>query len=232
MKIDILTLFPEMFKGPFDESILKRAQDEGLVEINIHNLRKWTKDKHKTVDDRPYGGGKGMVIRVDIVHDAISNFQFPISNEKKRKIILLTPQGKLFNQKKAIKLSKLDQIVLIAGHYEGFDERIRKHLVDEEISIGDYVLTGGELPAMAIVDSVVRLLPGVLDKEATEHESFSTTTEHGTPNTLLDYPTYTRPENFKDWQVPQILLSGNHAEIEKWRKKESLKRTKNKRPDL
>jgi len=233
MKIDILTLFPEMFKGPFDTSMLKKAQDDGLVEINIHNLRNWTKDKHKTVDDRPYGGGKGMVLRVDIVDAAISNFQFSISNKSKRKTILLSPQGKVFNQKKAVRLSKLDQLILIAGHYEGFDERIREHLVDEEISIGDYVLTGGELPAMVIVDSVVRLLPGVLDKEAVEHESFSSLKiENSKIENLLDYPTYTRPADFKDWKVPDVLLSGNHAEIEKWRKKESENRTKKKRPDL
>ena len=222
-----------MFSGPFDESMIKMAQEKKLVEINIHNLRKWTKDKHKTVDDRPYGGGKGMVIRVDIVDTAISNFQFPISNEKKRGIILLTPQGKLFSQKKAKQLSKLEHLVLIAGHYEGFDERIRKHLVDEEISIGDYVLTGGELPAMVIVDTVVRLIPGVLEEEAKAHESFSTrNAKHPSEQTLLDYPTYTRPENFKGWKVPKVLLSGNHAEIEKWRKGQALKHTKHKRPDL
>ncbi|MCH7730656.1 tRNA (guanosine(37)-N1)-methyltransferase TrmD [Patescibacteria group bacterium] len=233
MKIDILTLFPEMFRGPFDMSMLKKAKDEGLVEINIHNLRDWTKDKHKTVDDRPYGGGKGMVIRVDIVHDAISNFQFPISNEKKKsKVILLSPQGKVFDQKKAQELFKLEHLILIAGHYEGFDERIREHLVDEEISIGDYVLTGGELPAMVLVDTVVRLLPGVLEPEAKEHESFSLTSNLKPPTSLLDFPTYTRPETFRGWKVPKILLSGNHAEIEKWRKGQALKRTKQKRPDL
>jgi len=232
MKIDILTLFPEMFSGPFDTSMLKKAQDKGLVEINIHDLRKWSKDKHKSVDDRPYGGGLGMVIRVDVVHNAISNFQFPISNEKKRKIILLSPQGKVFNQKKAKQLSKLEHLILIAGHYEGFDERISNHLVDEEISIGDYVLTGGELPTMVIVDSIVRLLPSVLEKEATEHESFQKLTINHKPLTILDYPSYTRPEKFRSWKVPEILLSGNHAQIEKWRKKKAHEKTTKVRPDL
>ncbi|MCH7641133.1 tRNA (guanosine(37)-N1)-methyltransferase TrmD [Patescibacteria group bacterium] len=227
MKIDILTLFPEIFKGPFDTSMLKKAQDNSLVEINIHNLRKWSKDKHKTVDDRPYGGGKGMVIRVDVVDRALKDLKKSTINHQPS-TILLTPQGKVFSQKKAQQLSKLKHLILISGHYEGFDERIREHLVDEEISIGDYILTGGEIPAMVIVDSVVRLLPGVLDKEAVEHESFSSSKIEN----LLDHPTYTRPENFKDWKVPEVLLSGNHADIEKWRKKESEKRTKKKRPDL
>jgi tRNA (guanine37-N1)-methyltransferase len=220
MKIDILTLFPEMFKGPFDASILRRAQDKLLVEINIHNLRDWAKDKHKTVDDRPFGGGKGMVLMIEPIFDALEKLK-----TKNSRIVLLSPQGEKFNQKKANKLSKLKHLILIAGHYEGFDERIREHLTDEEISIGDYVLTGGELPAMVIVDTVVRLLPGVLEKEAKENESFS-------PTTRLDYPTYTRPADFKGWKVPEVLISGNHAEIEKWRKKQALKKTKEKRPDL
>jgi len=240
MKIDILTLFPEMFKGPFATSMLKKAQDNKLVEIKIHDLRNWAKDKHKTVDDRPYGGGKGMIIRVDVVDAAISNFQarsaklrlFQISNEKKKKIILLTPQGKVFSQKKAKQLSKLEHLILIAGHYEGFDERIREHLVDEEISIGDYVLTGGEIPAMVVVDAVVRLFPGVLEKEAIEHESFQKLTINHKPLTILDYPSYTRPENFKGWKVPKVLMSGNHAEIDKWRTKKALEVTKKKRPEL
>ena len=232
MKIDILTLFPEMFKGPFDESMIKMARKKKLVEINIHNLRNWTEDKHKTVDDRPYGGGKGMVIRVDVVDRALKNLKSSIINHKSS-IILLSPQGKPYDQKKAKQLSKLEHLVLIAGHYEGFDERIRKHLVDEEVSIGDYILTGGELPAMVIVDTVVRLLPGVLEPEATEHESFSSLKiENSKIGNLLDYPTYTRPENFKGWKVPKVLLSGNHAEIEKWRKGQALKSTKQKRPDL
>ena len=242
MKIDILTLFPEMFKGPFDTSMLKKAQDNGLVEINIHNLRKWAKDKHKTVDDRPYGGGKGMVLMIEPIDKALKELKSKIQMTKSKsksnvksqmsKVILLTPQGKVFNQQNSKRLSKLNHLILIAGHYEGFDERIREHLVDEEISIGDYVLTGGEIPAMVIVDSIVRLLPGVLEPEATAHESFSLSTEHHPPNTLLDFPQYTRPEAFRGWKVPKVLLSGNHAEIDKWRNKKSLEATNKKRPEL
>src|SRR4030042_6852209 len=231
MKIDILTLFPDMFAGPFDTSMLKKAKDKGLTEINIHNLRNWSKDKHKTVDDRPFGGGKGMVIRVDVVNDAL----YDLKGKKQKKglrTILLSPQGKTFNQKKVLELSKLDNLILIAGHYEGFDERIKDHLVDEEISIGDYVLTGGEIPAMVIVDSVVRLLQGVLEPEATENESFSQSKNDKLSYTLLDYPQYTRPENFKGWKVPEVLLSGNHKEIEKFRRDKALEKTKILRPDL
>lgn len=225
MKIDILTLFPNMFMGPFDESIIKRAYDKRLVEIKIHNLRKWTKDKHRTVDDRPYGGGTGMVIMVQPIYDALKALKSKVKR-KKSKVILLSPQGKVFNQKRAQGLSKLDHLILICGHYEGVDERIRKYLVDEEISIGDYVLTGGELPAMVIVDALTRLIPGVLEKpEATKFESFS-------PCSMLEYPQYTRPANFKGWKVPEVLLSGNHKEIEKWRQKQSLLRTKKRRPEL
>jgi tRNA (guanine37-N1)-methyltransferase len=224
MKIDILTLFPEMFKGPFDESIIKRAKEKGLVKINIHNLRKWAKDKHKTVDDRPYGGGAGMVIRVDVVEQALRE----IKNQKS-KVILLTPKGKVFTQEKAKKLAKLKHLILIAGHYEGVDERIRKYLIDEEISIGDYILTGGEIPAMVVTDTIVRLIPGVLEKEeATQIESFSEIDGQK----VLEFPQYTRPAEYKGWKVPKVLLSGNHQEIEKWRKKKALEITKKKRPDL
>jgi len=230
MKIDILTLFPGMFEGPFNTSMLKNAQDDGLVEINIHDLRTWTKDKHKTADDRPFGGGTGMIIKVEPVYEALKSLK---SKHKKPRIILLSPQGKVYSQKKAEQLSKLEHIILIAGHYEGFDERIREHLIDGEISIGNYVLTGGELPAMVVTDSIVRLIPEVLDPAATQNESFSQPkTDNQKPTTVLDYPTYTRPANFKGWKVPEILLSGNHAEIEKWRKQESLKKTKKNRPEL
>lgn len=235
MKIDILTLFPEMFKGPFDESIVKRAQEKSLVEIKIHNLRKWAKDKHKTVDNRPFGGGVGMIMRVDVIDRAISNLKSQISNFKKTRTILLDPAGKPFNQKKAFELSKLDHLIFICGHYEGVDERIREHLVDEEISIGDYVLTGGELPAMVVIDTIVRLIPGVLEKqEATKNESFSDYDDmiHRSQGILLEFPQYTRPANFKGWQVPEILLSGNHKKIAAWRKKKSLEKTKKRRPDL
>ncbi len=220
MKIDILTLFPVMFKGPFDESIVKRAQEKGIIEIKIHDLRQWAKDERGTVDDRPYGGGVGMVIQVDIIKRALNDIK-----QKKSKVILLTPQGQKFNQAKAKELSKEQNLILICGHYEGFDERIREHLVDEEISIGDCVLTGGELPAMAVTDSIVRLIPGVLPKEeATKYESFS--------ENLLEYPQYTRPEEYNGWKVPEILLSGDHAKIDKWRKEKAVEITQKKRPDL
>lgn len=231
MKIDIVTIFPQMFKGPFDESMLKRAQDKSLVEINIHDLRKWTTDRHKTVDGKPYGGGPGMVMMPQPIFDAVEELKGSFRRPGLRKglalqqkVILLTPQGEQFKQKRARELSKLDNLILIAGHYEGFDERIRD-LVDDEVSIGDYVLTGGELPAMVLVDTVVRLIPGVLGKqESLNDESFN--------QGLLEYPQYTRPEEFKGKKVPEVLLSGNHAEIEKWRKKEALKRTKKRRSDL
>lgn len=224
MKIDIITLFPEMFGGPFGTSMIKKAKDEGLVTITLHNLRRFTKDKHKTVDDKSFGGGPGMVIMIEPVFEALKKIS-PKGKSQKSKIILLSPQGKPFTQKKAESLARLDHLVFIAGHYEGFDERIREHLIDEEISIGDYVLTGGELPAMVVVDSIVRLIPGVLEKEAKDNESFSN-------KGRLDYPQYTRPADFKGWLVPETLLSGNHAEIEKWRKKKSEENTKKKRPDL
>ena len=224
MKIDIITLFPSMFTGPFNDSIVKIAKEKELVKIKIHNLRKWAKDKHKTVDNRPYGGGKGMVLMVEPIFEALKAIA-PKIKAQKTKTILLSPQGKTLTQKKAKELAKLDHLVLIAGHYEGFDERIREYLIDEEISIGDYVLTGGEIPAMTVIDAVVRLIPGVLDKEAKENESFS-------KKGLLDYPQYTRPSDFKGWEVPEILLSGNHAEIEKWRKEKSIEKTKKTRPDL
>jgi len=214
MRIDILTLFSKMFSGPFNESIVKRAQEKNLVQITIHDLRDWGLGERRTVDDRTYGGGVGMVLMVEPIYKALKKLK-----TKDAKVILLTPQGKTFNQATARRLSKEKHLILISGHYEGFDERIRKHLVDEEISIGDYVLTGGELPAMVITDTIVRLIPGVIKKEeATKLESFSEENQ-------LEYPQYTRPENFKGWKVPQILLSGNHAEIEKWRKKEAMKKT-------
>lgn len=248
MKIDILTLFPGMFEGPFDSSIIKRAQDKSLVEINIHNLRNWATDKHGTVDDRPYGGGVGMIMMVEPIYNALSEIlklevrgeKLEISHPTSTKVILLDPAGTPFNQMKAEELSKLDHLILIAGHYEGVDERVKEHLIDEEISIGDYVLTGGELPAMVVVDSVIRLIPGVLKKpEATLHESFSPIPP-SQPNspltthypTQLEYPHYTRPENFKGWEVPKILLAGDHKKIEKWRKEKAFEKTKKRRPDL
>jgi len=231
MKIDIVTLFPEMFKGPFDESIVKRAIDKKLVKINIHNLRKWAKDKYKTVDDHPYGGGVGMVMMVEPVYKALKDLKKQSTINNQQSTILLSPQGKQYNQQKAQQLSKLDHLIFICGHYEGFDERIRQ-LADEEISIGDYILTGGELPTMVVVDSLVRLIPGVLEKpEATKNESFSPCSLRSI-GYYLEHPQYTRPANFKGWKVPEILLSGDHKKIEAWRKKQSLKRTKKRRPDL
>lgn len=233
MKIDILTLFPQMFKGPFDESIIKRAQEKNLVEIEIHNLRNWARDKHGTVDDRTYGGGTGMVIMVQPIYKALQELKQK-TKDKRPKTILLTPQGKLFNQKIAKRLSKDEHLILICGHYEGVDERVRRHLVDEEVSIGDYILTGGELPAMVIVDTIVRLVPGVLEKpEAIKNESFSKLKiENLKIENLLEYPQYTRPANFRGWKVPKVLLSGNHQKIKKWREKKALEHTKKRRPDL
>lgn len=233
MKVDIITLFPEMFKGPFDESIIKRAKEKGLVEIKIHDLRKWAVDKRGTVDDRPYGGGTGMVLIVKPIVKALDELKksCPVSHVScHEKIVILTPQGKVFNQRTAQKLSRLKHLILLCGHYEGFDERIRR-FVDEEISIGDYILTGGEIPAMVLVDTIARLIPGVLEKpEAIEFESFSNSK---IPHTqLLEYPQYTRPENFRGLKVPKILLSGNHQKIAKWRANQALKRTKQRRPDL
>ncbi len=211
MDIDILTLFPEMFVGPFDQSILRRAQDKLLVEIKIHDLRDWATDKYKSVDDRPYGGGAGMVMRVDIIDKAIASITGKSGNTSK--IILLDAGGKKFNQGLARDLVHDEHLILICGHYEGVDHRVHEHIADEVISIGDYVLSGGEIPAMVVVDTVVRLLPGVLGNEKSlEEESF---TEHRTPN--IEYPQYTRPEEYKEWKVPEVLLSGDHAKIKKWR---------------
>lgn len=230
MRIDILTLFPNMFKGPFDESIIKRAKDRGLVEIRIHNLRDWATDKNKTVDDRPFGGGVGMILKVDVLDRAISTFKKMSLNTK---IILLDAGGRKFTQYDAKKLSKSNHLILIAGHYEGVDYRVHEHLVDDVFSIGDYVLTGGELPVMILVDAIVRLIPGVLEKsEAIKFESFSIASASKHSTTLLEYPQYTRPEVYKGWKVPEILLSGNHKEIEKWRQKKAFERTKQNRPDM
>ena len=209
MQIDILTLFPDMFKGPLTESIMWRAQDKDFAKINIHDLRKWAIDERGSVDDRPYGGGAGMIIRVDVVDKALEKLR-----SKDSKVILLDARGTKFTQPKAQSLAKSNHLILICGHYEGVDNRIAENLVDEVISIGDYVLTGGEIPAMVLTDAVVRLIPGVIKEESLKEESHSTTD-------VLEYPQYTRPENFKGWKVPSVLLSGNHKEIEDWRKKQS-----------
>lgn len=212
-----------MFTGPFSESIIKRAIEKGLVTIRIHNLRDWATDKHKTVDDKPYGGGAGMVMRVDVIDRALNDIKAK-NQGLKSKVILLTPSGKLFNQKIAKTLSSQSNLILICGHYEGVDARVEK-LVDEEISIGDYVLTGGELPAMVLVDAIVRLIPGVLGKEESlKQESFM--------NNLLEYPQYTKPRIYKNMKVPQVLLSGDHKKIADWRIQMAIKRTKKMRPKL
>jgi len=217
MHISILTLFPDMFRGPFDTSIIKRAADKKLITIHYINIRDFAADTYKTVDGHPYGGGVGMILRVDVVDRALKSLA-------KGHTILLDAGGTPYTQKKAGELSALDHLILICGHYEGVDHRVRS-LVDEEISIGDYVLTGGEIPAMVLTDSVVRLIPGVLGKpEATVHESFSTP--------VLEYPQYTEPQIYNGLNVPPILLSGNHKKIDDWRKSESLKRTASRRPDL
>ncbi len=218
MKIDILTLFPDMFKGVFDESIIKRAIFEKKVEINIINFRDFTKDPHNKVDDTPYGGGAGMVLMPQPIFDCVKSLKTPFS-----KVILLTPDGISYKQDIAYNLCKEKHLILICGHYEGFDERIRS-LCDMELSIGDYVLTGGEIPAMVIVDSVVRLLPGVINEESSNNDSFN--------NNLLDYPTYTKPRVYEGMKVPEVLLSGDHKKIAEYRMQESIKKTKLRRPDL
>ena len=218
MKIDILSLFPEMYNGPFTESILKRAQQDKKIEINIHNFRDYSIDPHKNVDDTPFGGGSGMVLMCQPIFDCVNRLKTDDSI-----VIMMTPSGKVYNQKMAYELSKKKHLIIICGHYEGFDERIRS-ICDMEISIGDYVLTGGELPSMILVDSIVRLIPGVIDEESSLNESFN--------NGLLDYPVYTKPRVYNGMEVPSILLSGDHAKISEYRYSEQIRKTKELRPDL
>ncbi len=210
MRIDILTLFPDMFKGPFDASIIKRAESKNLVKIEVHNLRKWGVGIRRNVDDKPYGGGVGMILQVDVIDNALKELR-----TKNSRVILLDATGERFVQKRAVALGKYDHLIIICGHYEGIDHRVHEYLVDEVVSVGDYVLTGGEIPAMIIVDSVIRLLPGVLGKDESSLDE-----SHKVPG-YLEYPQYTRPENYNGWKVPKVLLSGNHGEIEKWRKDKS-----------
>ena len=220
MRIDILTLFPSMFDGFLTNSIIKRAIEKNLVEINIVNFRDYSLDPHHKVDDTPYGGGNGMVLTVQPIYDAVMDLK-----KDETKVILLTPDGETYNQKKAYELKKNKHLIIICGHYEGFDDRIRS-VVDLEISVGDYVLTGGEIPSMIITDSVVRLIDGVIEEGSHVNDSFN-------PNTnLLDYPTYTKPREFNGMKVPDVLLNGNHKEIEEYRLKESIKKTQERRPDL
>ena len=220
MKIDVLTLFPGMFAGPMDESIIARARRNGLLQLSIHNLRDFTHDRHRTVDDRPFGGGPGMLLKPEPLFEAVAK----LATERTR-VILLSPAGRTFNQAIARQLAQVDEILIITGHYEGFDERVRQRVAHDELSIGDYVLTNGALPAMVIIDALTRLLPGALgDDQSAQEESFS----HG----LLEYPQYTRPAEFQGMKVPEVLLSGNHAEIAKWRAEQARLRTEERRPDL
>jgi tRNA (guanine37-N1)-methyltransferase len=230
MKIDILTLFPEICRAPLSESMMKRAQENKIVDLRIHNLRDWTSDKHHTVDDAPFGGGQGMVMKPEPIFAAVeslrnggretANIEHPAS-----KVILMSPAGQRFDQRMATELSRESHLIVICGHYEGIDHRVIEHLVDAEISIGDYVLTNGAIVAVVLVDAIVRLLPGVLGHEqSATDDSFS--------GGLLEAPQYTRPAEFREWKVPEVLLSGNHAEIAAWRKEEAMRRTRRNRPDL
>jgi len=220
MKIDVLTLFPAMFAGPLDESIIARARRTGLIDLNVYDLRNWTHDRHRTVDDKPFGGGPGMLLKPEPIFEAVEALARPGT-----RVVLLSPAGRPFKQSIARELAQVNDLLLICGHYEGFDERIRERLAHDELSIGDYVLTNGSLPAMVVIDAVTRLLPGALgdDQSATE-ESFS--------NGLLEYPQYTRPAEFQGMKVPEVLLSGNHAEIARWRAEQARQRTRARRPDL
>lgn len=218
MKFDVLTLFPEMFK-PLDESIIGKAREKNLIKINLVNIRDFSKDKHKKVDDTPYGGGAGMVMKPDVVYDAYKSLE-----NQNAKVIYMSPQGKKLNQKKVEELAKLEHIIILCGHYEGIDQRVLDKIVDEEISIGDYVLTGGELPAMVLIDSVSRYTDGVIAEDSRNEETFA--------NGMLEYPQYTRPEIFEGVKVPDVLLSGHHENIDKWRKEQSLSITAKKRPDI
>jgi tRNA (guanine37-N1)-methyltransferase len=220
MKIDVLTLFPAMFAGPLDESIIKRARQAGLLDLQLHQLRDWTHDRHKTVDDRPFGGGPGMLLKPEPIFEAVESLK-----REKTRVVLMSPSGRKFDQAIARELAQQEHLLIVTGHYEGFDERIREGLADDELSIGDYVLTNGALPAMVVIDTVTRLLPGVLGDDASStEESFS----HG----LLEYPQWTRPAEFRGMKVPDVLVSGNHAEIARWRVEQAKLRTKEQRPDL
>jgi len=247
MKADIVTIFPDFFRGPLNHGITRRACEMGLVEIEIHDLRQFTKDKHRTVDDRPFGGGEGMVLKPEPLFECLETLQLApredrIGGGAKQCVILLSAQGQRFTQKIASEFASLDRLVLICGRYEGVDERVAEHLADREISIGDYVLSGGELGAAVIVEAVTRLLPGAVGNEAsTRQESF---TAHAEPESasgadstcgsggLLDYPHYTRPAEFRGWPVPEVLINGNHSEIRRWRREQALKKTLRNRPDL
>jgi tRNA (guanine37-N1)-methyltransferase len=257
MRFDLITIFPEFFAGPLSHGILRRAQEAGLVEVHVQDLRVFTKDRHRTVDDRPFGGGEGMVLKPEPLFEAVESLlgrglgeaSKPGVGDPKLAIVLLSAAGKLFRQETARRYAQLDRIIFICGRYEGVDERVAEHLASEEISVGDFVLSGGELPAMMVVDAVTRLLPGALGNEAsTQNESFSAATQaesmtlhsvgHAshqsavTNHTLLDFPHYTRPAEYRGWTVPEILVGGNHAEVAKWRRTAALEKTRRNRPDL
>ena len=227
MRIDIITLFPEICRAPLNESMMKRAQESGALDLHIHNLRAWTSDKHHVVDDAPFGGGQGMVMKPEPIFAAVEDLRNQTSNIKNQtsKVILMSPTGRRFDQRMAEQLSHESNLIVVCGHYEGVDHRVVDHLIDEEISIGDYVLTNGGIAAVILVDAVVRLIPGVLGDEQSAHDdSFR--------EGLLEAPQYTRPAEFRGWKVPEILLSGNHGEIAAWRKEQAKKRTRKNRPDL
>jgi len=226
MQIDILTLFPQMFVEPFNFGIFQRAVDNGLVSLCVHNIRDFTHDKHNVADDYPYGGGSGMVMKPEPIFEAVDSIKSGLQNIADNvPIVLLSPQGRMFSQQIAQELSQQNNLILICGHYEGVDERVSQYLATDEISIGDYVLTGGEIPAMVVIDAIVRLLPGVL---GSEESPLDDSHAHG----LLEYPQYTRPAEYRGWSVPEVLLSGNHARIAQWRREQIIRRTLERRPDL
>ena len=253
MRFDLITIFPEFFAGPLDHGILRRARETGIVEVNVQNLRVFTKDRHRTVDDRPFGGGEGMVLKPEPLFEAVEHLlgehagdaAHPRNLDGKTAIVLTSASGKLFRQETARRYAGLERVILICGRYEGVDERVAEHLATEEVSIGDYVLSGGELPAMLVVDAVTRLLPGSLGNEASsQNESFSSSvaSSESAPSTgngisdaskaLLDFPHYTRPAEYRGWKVPEVLVGGNHAEVASWRRAAALEKTRRNRPDL
>jgi len=243
MKFEIITIFPDFFRGPFDFGIIRRAKEAGLVEINIHDLRAFTRDKHRTVDDRPFGGGEGMVLKPEPIFECVESFcsADALRDKSRESVILLSAAGRPFNQRVAAELAQLDRVTIVCGRYEGVDERVAEHIADREISIGDFVLSGGELAAALIVDTVTRLIPGALGNEASAKQESFTHGEHvveGEPSStcgsggLLDYPHYTRPAEFRGMAVPETLVNGNHEEIKRWRRREALKKTLRNRPEL
>ncbi len=250
MRFDLITIFPEFFAGPFDHGILRRARETGLVEVNVQDLREFTKDRHRTVDDRPFGGGEGMVLKPEPLFEAVESLLGQSIGDATREtvrgprsaIVLLSAGGKLFDQETARRYAQMERIIFVCGRYEGVDERVAEHLATEEISIGNFVLSGGELPAMLVIDAVTRLIPGALGNEASsQNESFGATenssgdTSHqprATGHATLDYPHYTRPAEYRGWSVPEVLIGGNHAEVAKWRKTAAFEKTRRTRPDL